>query len=298
MVGGVDGVEHLAGVGEGFGVGVDFFDEGFFSDINVVFIGLAEACPGVGETGELVGGVVAFADAADGVEEEGADEEVAAEMGGDAVGGGGGGGKLVDVFEELERLIAVGAFFAPALEVGVIPTGESDAEVANEFFLVGSGAGPSEGIGIAGFELQRRDIAVDDLGEEPVADLFVLPAVLEMAVEFFADGLGEESEATAGFARGNYAAEFATGARHGRVSKTRLRRTRLTGGFGVHDSFRVQVHGLGSGLVRGRAPIRNRGERPAHNRFGYGGYRCIVFMLSGDDSTKWGGRKGGKIVAE
>jgi hypothetical protein len=35
-----------------------------------------------------------------------------------------------------------------------------------------------------------------------VADLFVLPTVVEFAVEFVADGLGEEGEAAAGFPRG------------------------------------------------------------------------------------------------
>ena len=116
--------------------------------------------------------------------------------------GGGAGGELVDVFEEAERVLAVGGLFlAPLLEVGVIPTGEGDAEIADEFFLVGDGAGPGEGIGVAGFQVEGGDIAVGFQFKEPVADLFVLPAVVEFAVEFFADGLGEEGETTTGFSQ-------------------------------------------------------------------------------------------------
>ena len=181
----------MAGVGEGFGVGVDFFDEGFFSDVEVVFVGLAEASPGVGEAGELERGTVVFANVADGVEQHGAEEEVAAEMGGGAVRGGGGGGEPVHAFDEAEGFIAFGLFLAPAGEVGVVPTGEGDAEVADEFFLVGRGAGPDEGIGFAGFEIQRGNIAVGFLGEEPGADLFVLPTVVELAVDLVAEGRRE-----------------------------------------------------------------------------------------------------------
>lgn len=192
-----DGVEHLASVGEGFGVGIDFLGEGGPGGVEVVFVGLAKAGPGVGEAGELVGGVAGFADVADGIEENGADEVVAAEMGGGAVGGGGGGGELIDVFEETEGFVAVGALVAPLLEVGVVPAGEGDAEVADEARFVGDGAGPDEGIGVAGFEVERGDIAVGFQFKEPVADLFVLPAVVEFAVEFVAEGLGEEGETAA-----------------------------------------------------------------------------------------------------
>jgi hypothetical protein len=200
-VDGVDGVEHVAGVGEGFGVGIDFLGEGGPGGVEVVFVGLAEAGPGVGEAGELVGGVVAFADAADRVKEQSADEKVAAEMGGGAVGGGGGDGELIDVFQEAEGLVAVGVFLAPLLEVGVVPAGEGDAEVADEARFVGDGAGPDEGIGVAGFEVEGGDIAVGCLGEEPVADLFVLPAVVEFAIEFVAEGLGEQGEAASRLTR-------------------------------------------------------------------------------------------------
>ena len=86
--------------------------------------------------------------------------------------------------------------------MGVIPTGHGDAEIADDERFVGSGTGPNEGIGVAGFEVERRDIAVGGLGEEPFADAFVGPPVIEFAVDVVANGFGEESETAAGFTHG------------------------------------------------------------------------------------------------
>jgi len=134
------------------------------------------------------------------------DEALGAGVGlGRGVGFADGGGEFVGGSDEEEAAFAValGLFLAPLLEVGVIPAREGDAEAADEFFLVGIGAGPSEGIGVAGFQFEGRDIAVGFLCEEPVADLFVLPTVVELAVELVADGLGEEGETAAGFSHGD-----------------------------------------------------------------------------------------------
>ena len=182
-----------------FGVVFDFFDEKVDADLGGMFVGLAEAGPGVGEAGELVGVVAAFAD---GFEDEGTDEEIAAEMGGGAIFSRGGGGEVVDTLDESEVLIAFGLGIAPLEVVGVKPTGHGDAEIPDEEFFVGSGAGPDEGIGVTGFEVERGDIAVGGLGEEPFTDAFVGPTVIEFAVDFVTDGLGEQSETAAGFAHG------------------------------------------------------------------------------------------------
>jgi len=179
----------------GFGVGFNFFEESLEADFDGVFVDLADTGPGVGEAGDVVGVVLAFAGLRERLEDERADEEVAAEMGGGAILRGGVVGELFDVFEHEVGFIAVGLFFAPARVVGVVPTGECDTEIADDDVVVGGGAGPAEGIGVAGFEFERGDVAVGGLGEEPGADLFVLRAVVELAVDLFADGLGHESEA-------------------------------------------------------------------------------------------------------
>ncbi len=195
----------------GFGVVFDLFVESFEGEVGGIFGdeveafggegGLVDAGPGVGETGEIGGvRVFGFGGFTEGVEEEGIHEVLRA---GGGFGGrrlaADGGGEFVGGSDDAEAVVAVafGLFLAPLLEVGVIPTGEGDAEIADEFFLVGDGAGPGEGIGVAGFQVEGGDIAVGFLFKEPVADLFVLPAVVEFAVEFLAEVLGEQGETAA-----------------------------------------------------------------------------------------------------
>ncbi len=210
------GVEVIEGF-DGFGIVFDLVVESFEGEVGGVFgdeveafggeRGLVDAGPGVSETGEVGGvGIFAFGRFAEGIEEEGGHEALSAGV--DLGRGGGfadGGGEFVGGSDEEEGAFAVAfvPFLAPLLEVGVVPAGEGDAEIADEFILVGDGAGPGEGIGVAGFQVERGDIAVGFQFIEPVADLFVLPAVVEFAVEFLAEGLREEGETGTRFARGN-----------------------------------------------------------------------------------------------
>ncbi len=210
-----DGVEVVEGF-DGFGIVFDLVVESFEGEVGRVFGdeveafggegGLVDAGPGVGETGEVGGiGVFALGGFAEGIKQERIHEVLRAGVGlGRGVGFAEGGGEFVGGSDDEEAAFAVAfvLFLAPLLEVGVIPAGEGDAEAADEFFLVGIGAGPGEGIGVAGFQVERGDIAVGFLFKEPVADLFVLPAVVEFAVEFLAEVLGEEGETAARFARG------------------------------------------------------------------------------------------------
>ncbi len=205
-------VEGFHGFGIVFDLVVESFEgevDGFFGGEMVALGGesrLVHPGPGVGEAGEIGRvGVVDFGGFAQGIEEEGADEALGAGCGGGRWrGGADGGGEVIGGLDDAEVAFADAfvLFLAPLLEVGVVPAREGDTEVADKFFLVGIRAGPSEGIGVAGFQFERGDIAVGFLCEEPVADLFVLPTVVEFAVEFVADGLGEEGEAAAGFPRG------------------------------------------------------------------------------------------------
>ena len=211
---GVELLESFHGLGDVLDVVVEGFDsevDGFFGGELVAFggeVGLVDAGPGVGEAGEVVGvGLIGLGGFADGVDEEGADEVLGAGSGGGRrLGGADGGGEVVGGLDyaKIAFTVALGLFLAPLLEVGVIPARDGDAEVADEFFFIGSGTYPAEGIGVAGFEVERGDVAVGFLGEEPGADLFVLPAVVEPEVEFFAEELGKEGEPGSGFPLGNF----------------------------------------------------------------------------------------------
>jgi len=193
------GGAHLAKEFDGFGIGFEFLEEGFEPDIDGMLVGSAEAGPGVGEAGELIGILFAFAD---GFEDEGADEEIAARMGGGRVFAGGSGGEVVDAFDDAKIVVALGLFGAPAWAVGVVPGGEGDAEIADDDFFVGGCAGPDEGIRVAGFEVEGGNVAVGLFREEPVADLFVLPAVVQLLIEGGAEGVWEEGEAASTFSHG------------------------------------------------------------------------------------------------
>jgi len=89
----------------------------------------------------------------EGVEEDGADDEVGAggvDTGAVGVGGG------VDLLEAVEDS---GGFFAfvelvePGLVVDAVPLADAVAAGFLGGFLVFGGAGPDEGIGVAGFEV-------------------------------------------------------------------------------------------------------------------------------------------------
>lgn len=189
----------------GFRIVFDFVVEGFEGEVGGFFGdeveafggegGLIDAGPGVGETGEVGGvGIIALGGFAQGIEQEGGHEALGAGIDlGRGIGFADGGGEFVGGFDEEEGAFAVAfvPFLAPLLEVGVIPAREGDAEIADQLTLVNNGAGPGEGIGVAGFEVEGGDIAVGFQFKEPVADLFVLPAVVEFAVEFLAEGLGQ-----------------------------------------------------------------------------------------------------------
>ena len=212
------GVEVIEGF-DGFGIVFDLAVESFEGEVGRVFGdeveafggegSLVDAGPGVGEAGEVGGvGVFGFGGFAEGIEQERIHEVLGA---GGGFGGrftlADGGGEVVGGTDDAEAAFAVafGLFVAPVLEVGVIPGREGDAEVAdqlllvNRLVLVGGGPGPGEGKGFAGFEAQTGDIVVGGQGEEPFADLLVLPAVVEVAVELVAEGLGEQGEAGARF---------------------------------------------------------------------------------------------------
>lgn len=161
-----------------------------------------EAGPGLGEADEEVGVVGGEVGLFEGVEEDGADDEVG--TGGVEAGAGGvtGGGEVLEAVEDGGGFFAFVELVEPVLVVDAGPL--ADAVAAGFFggFLVFGGAGPDEGVGVAGFEVEVRDVAVGDLGEEPLANGDVCPAVVKFAVKLFADVGREGGEVAAGGADG------------------------------------------------------------------------------------------------
>ena len=143
----------------------------------------------------------------EGVEEDGADDEVGA---GSVEAGAGWVAGVVDALEVVED---GGGFFAilellePVEMVGAVPLGDAVAAGFAGGFVVLGGAGPDEGIGVAGFEVEVGDVAVGFLGEEPLGEGDEARAFVEFAVEFFADVGGEGGEVAAGGADGVVGAE-------------------------------------------------------------------------------------------
>jgi hypothetical protein len=157
---------------------------------------LGEAGDGGGVAG---GGVEVF----EGVDDEAADDDVATgDEGAGPVFVVGVGGEVLDAVEDGVGLFAAFELLEPIEVVGAVPLGDAIAAGFLGGFVVLGGAGPDEGVGVAGFEAEVGDVAVGDLGEEPLADDGVWPAVVEFAVEFFADVGGEGGEVAAGGAEG------------------------------------------------------------------------------------------------
>ena len=157
---------------------------------------MGEAGDGGGVAG---GGVEIF----EGVDDEAADDDVATgDEGAGPVLVVGVGGEALDAVEDGVGLFAVFELLEPVEVVGAVPLGDAVAAGFPGGFVVLGCAGPDEGVGVAGFEAEVGDVAVGDLGEEPLANDGVWPAVVEFAVELFADVGRDGGEVAAGGADG------------------------------------------------------------------------------------------------
>ena len=90
----------------------------------------------------------------EGVDDEGADDDVAAgDEGAGPVFVVGGGGEALDAVEEGGGLFAELELLEPVEVVGAVPLGDAVAAGFLGGFVVFGGAGPDEGVGVAGFEV-------------------------------------------------------------------------------------------------------------------------------------------------